>query len=106
MSLPPNLSSSLYELYALSSDILYLAGDSSVNASWYTRRLSVATVYASAEITMTEDTSENFSATAEFVQRRITDTNDVSNAAGDVKTYMDYVASSVVGAGRSWGMKI
>ncbi|KMP01768.1 Ubiquinone biosynthesis protein coq9, mitochondrial [Coccidioides immitis] len=106
MSLPPHVPPSLCELYRLSSDILYLANDRSVDASWYTRRISVATIYASADINMTEDVSPGFSATMEFVDRRINDADAVTDTLSDVKRYMGYVAGSVVAAGRSWGMKV
>ena len=106
MSLPSNIPASLCELYALSSDILYLAGDASVDATWYAKRMSVATVYASAEISMTEDKSVGFESTVDFVDRRIHDASSVVDTVGDVKKYIGYIASSVVGAGRSFGMKI
>ncbi|KAK2737234.1 Ubiquinone biosynthesis protein coq9, mitochondrial [Myotisia sp. PD_48] len=106
MSLPSNIPSSLTELYELSSDILYLAGDRSVDSSWYSRRLAVSTVYASAEIFMTEDASTDFASTQEFVDRRVKDSRAISGVLGDVKTYLGYVAGSLVAAGRSWGMKV
>ncbi|PGH15113.1 rpsU-divergently transcribed protein [Helicocarpus griseus UAMH5409] len=106
MSLPFNITPSLSELYALSSDILYLAGDSSVDASWYTKRLSVATVYASADVFMTEDTSPDFRATEDFVERQLSDVQSVTDSLGNVKQYLGFVAGSVVGVGRSWGMKV
>ena len=106
MSLPSNVAPSLCELYALSSDILYLAGDDSIDASWYAKRLSVATVYASAEVFMTEDKSQGFASTFEFVDRRIKDANAVVDTAGHIKKYLGYIAGSVFAAGRSYGMKI
>ncbi|KAL1959890.1 hypothetical protein VTO42DRAFT_1035 [Malbranchea cinnamomea] len=106
MSLPSNIRDSLCELYTLSSDILYLAGDTSIDASWYAKRMSVAAVYASAEISMTEDKSQGFSSTMEFVDRRIQDSNAFVDALGDAKKYLGYLAASVVAAGRSLGMKI
>ncbi|KAG5297225.1 ubiquinone biosynthesis protein COQ9 [Histoplasma ohiense] len=106
MSLPFNLAPSISELSALSSDILYLANDHSVDSSWYTKRLSVATVYASADVFMTEDTSSGFSATKEFVERQLSDVNFVTRTLSDAKRYLGFVAGSVVGVGRSWGMKI
>ncbi|EGE09522.1 ubiquinone biosynthesis protein COQ9 [Trichophyton equinum CBS 127.97] len=106
MSLPTNLSSSLHELYELSSDILYLAGDRAVDSSWYSKRLSVSTVYATAEITMTEDKSEGFTSTEEFVERRFGDTDAIVGTVGDVKTYVGFLGGSLVAAGRSLGMKI
>ncbi|KAK2879364.1 hypothetical protein FQN49_000952 [Arthroderma sp. PD_2] len=106
MSLPTNVSSSLHELYELSSDILYLAGDRSVDSSWYSKRLSVSTVYATAEITMTEDNSEEFALTEEFVERRFSDTDAITGTIGDAKTYIGFLGGSLVAAGRSLGMKI
>ncbi|KAK2802592.1 Ubiquinone biosynthesis protein coq9, mitochondrial [Onygenales sp. PD_10] len=106
MSLPFNITPSLAELYALSSDILHLANDRSVNTSWYTKRLSVATVYASADVVMTEDKSVDFTATREFVERRIGDCQSVTDSVGDAKQFLGFVAGSMVGVGRSWGMKI
>ncbi|OAX82276.1 rpsU-divergently transcribed protein [Emergomyces africanus] len=106
MSLPFNIAPSISELYALSSDILHLANDTSVDFSWYTKRLSVATVYASADVFMTEDTSPGFTATKEFVERQLSDVNSITGSLGEVKRYFGFVAGSVVGVGRSWGMKI
>ncbi|KAK2793891.1 Ubiquinone biosynthesis protein coq9, mitochondrial [Onygenales sp. PD_12] len=106
MSLPFNITPSLAELYTLSSDILHLANDRSVNTSWYTKRLSVATVYASADVVMTEDKSVDFTATREFVERRIGDCQSVTDSVGDAKQFLGFVAGSMVGVGRSWGMKI
>ncbi|OJD23611.1 rpsU-divergently transcribed protein [Blastomyces percursus] len=106
MSLPFNIAPSISELYALSSDILYLANDNSVDSSWYTKRLSVATVYASADIFMTEDTSPGFNATKAFVERQLSDVNSVVGTLSEAKRYLGFVAGSVLGVGRSWGMKI
>ena|SRR5438046_1392314 len=106
MSLPSNIPLSLAELQALSSDILTLANDSSVDASWYTKRLSVAAIYASADVVMTEDPSPEFTSTKDFVGRRIRDSHAVTEALGDMKQFVGFVASGMAGLGRSWGMKI
>ncbi|KAF5858809.1 Ubiquinone biosynthesis protein coq9, mitochondrial [Aspergillus alliaceus] len=63
MSLAGNIPLSLSELHALSSEILTLAGDASVDASWYTKRMSVAAIYASSEVVMTRDQSPGLSET-------------------------------------------
>jgi ubiquinone biosynthesis protein COQ9 len=60
MSLPQNVGSALTELHKLSDEIWYLAGDRSVDFSWYTKRATLSTVYASTELFMTTDKSENF----------------------------------------------
>jgi ubiquinone biosynthesis protein COQ9 len=106
MSLPSNVPPSLAELHALSCDILTLANDSSVDASWYTKRLSVAAIYASAEVVMTEDTSPGFTATKDFVERRIKDSHAIREAIADIKQFARFMASGMVGLGRNRGMKI
>jgi ubiquinone biosynthesis protein COQ9 len=106
MSFPTNVPLALSELHSLSSDILYLAGDSSVDASWYTKRLSLSTIYASAEVMMTQDSSPNFSSTEAFVNRRIEDNKYVGDKVADVKSYFGFLAGTAVGLGRSWGLKI
>ncbi|EEH34034.1 hypothetical protein PAAG_05083 [Paracoccidioides lutzii Pb01] len=106
MSLPYNIAPSVSELYKLSSDILYLADDRSVDSSWYTKRLSVATVFASADVFMTADTSPNFTATKEFVERQLSDVNSLVDSFSHVLGYLGFVAGSVIGVGRSWGVKI
>jgi ubiquinone biosynthesis protein COQ9 len=55
---------------------------------------------------MTEDTSEGFTNTVEFVERRLRDADSFVETIGDVKKYLGYVAGSVVAAGRSFGMKV
>ncbi|KAL1962983.1 hypothetical protein VTN77DRAFT_8829 [Rasamsonia byssochlamydoides] len=107
MSFPTNIPLALSELHSLSSDILYLAGDSSIDASWYTKRLSLSTIYASAEVIMTQDpTGPKFSNTEAFVNRRIEDNKAIGEKVADVKSYLGFLAGTAVGLGRSWGLKI
>lgn len=106
MSIPSNIPLSLSELHALSSDILTLAGDTSVDASWYTKRLAVSAVYASAETVMTQDSSPDFSATRAFVERRIEDSKAIGDKVDGVKQCLGFLGTTVIGLGRSWGVKI
>ena len=106
MSFPSNVPLSLSELHALSADILTLAGDTSVDAAWYTKRLSVSAVYASAEVVMTRDESVGFAETEAFVERRLEDCNAVGGKIGDLKQCLGFMGSTAVGLGRSWGLKI
>jgi ubiquinone biosynthesis protein COQ9 len=106
MSLPTHVPASLSELHSLSSDILTLASDPSVDASWYTKRLSLSAIYASAEVVMTQDSSPGFAATEAFVQRRLEDSKSVGEKAADIKGFLGYMATSAVGVGRSWGLKV
>lgn len=106
MSYPSNIPISLSELHALSSDILNLAGDKSVDASWYTKRLSLSAIYASSEVVMTQDTSSGFRSTEAFVNRRVEDNQYIGQKVCDITQYLGFMASTAVGLGRSWGMKI
>jgi ubiquinone biosynthesis protein COQ9 len=106
MSFPSNIPISLSELHTLSSDILYLADDASVDSSWYTKRLSLSTIYVSAEMIMTKDSSPDFTRTENFVERRIRDNETIGDKVGDVKSYLGFMAGTAVGLGRSWGLKI
>jgi ubiquinone biosynthesis protein COQ9 len=47
MALPENVGSSVRELARLADEMWYLAGDRSVDFSWYTKRATLSTVYAS-----------------------------------------------------------
>ena len=47
MSLAGNIPTSISELAKLSDEIWYLAGDTSVDTAWYTKRASLSAIYAS-----------------------------------------------------------
>ncbi|KAI9873185.1 MAG: Ubiquinone biosynthesis protein coq9, mitochondrial, partial [Watsoniomyces obsoletus] len=71
MSLLGNIPASLKELNALSDEIWYLAGDTTVDFSWYTKRASLSAIYACSELFMTTDASKDFAQTEEFLDRRL-----------------------------------
>jgi ubiquinone biosynthesis protein COQ9 len=106
MSLLGNIPASLKELHALSDEIWYLAGDTSVDTSWYTKRASLAAVYASSELFMTTDTSKNFAATEEFVNRRLEDVQKLGGTIGGLGQFVGFWAGSSLNLARSWGMRI
>lgn len=106
MSLAGNIPLSLSELHALASDILNLAGDTSVDASWYTKRMSVAAIYASAEVYMTRDQSPNLAETEEFVGRRFEDSVAIGEKLSSAKQCLGFMGLTAVGLGRSWGLRI
>ncbi|EXJ94723.1 hypothetical protein A1O1_03120 [Capronia coronata CBS 617.96] len=106
MSLLENIPASLGELNALSDEIWYLAGDTAVDFSWYTKRGSLAAVYASTETFMTTDNSKDFTATAEFLDRRLKDAQGVGGTVGGLTQYMGFWAGNSVNLARSFGMKI
>lgn len=94
------------ELFSLSSEIWYLSGDTSVDTFWYTKRASLAAVYASSELFMTTDTSHGFVETEQFLDRRLEDVHRAGNVVGGVGEWVGFWAGSAVSLGRSWGMRI
>ncbi|PYI02652.1 ubiquinone biosynthesis protein COQ9 [Aspergillus sclerotiicarbonarius CBS 121057] len=106
MSLGENIPMSLSELYALSDDILTLAGDASVDASWYSKRVTIAAVYASSEFMMTLDTSAGLRDTEEFLGRRLAEVGAVGDKLSGVKQCLGFMGTTAVGLGKSWGLKI
>lgn len=106
MSLLGNIPASLKELDALTDEIWYLAGDTSVDFSWYSKRASLAGVYASSEVFMTTDTSADFVATSEFLDRRLEDVQKVGATIRGFGQYASFMAGSGIGLARSWGMRV
>lgn len=106
MSLPQNIPFSLTELHALASDILSLSGDTSVDTSWYTKRLAVSAIYASAETAMTQDSFQDMAAVEAFVERRMEESKNLGEAFDGVGKCLGFLGGSLVGVGRSWGIKI
>ena len=106
MSLLANILPSLRELHALSDEILYIAGDTSVDTSWYTKRASLAALYASSELFMTTDTSRDQAATEEFVDRRLEDVQTIGGTIDDLAQFVGFWAGSSLSLARSWGMRI
>jgi ubiquinone biosynthesis protein COQ9 len=106
MSLLGNIPASLKELNALSDEIWYLAGDTSVDFSWYSKRASLAGVYASSEMFMTTDKSVEFAATSDFLDRRLEDVQKVGGTIGGLGQYAGFMAGSGLGLARSWGMRV
>ena len=106
MSLLGNIPASLKELHTLSDEIWYLSGDTSVDTSWYTKRASLAALYASSELFMTADASKDFAATAEFVDRRLEDVQNVGKTVGGLGQFVGFWAGNTLHLARSWGMRV
>lgn len=106
MSLAGNIRPSLKELSALSDEIWFLAGDVSVDSSWYTKRASLAAIYGATEVFMTKDTSEGFKETSEFLDRRFEDSRTLGEAAGNLRQWVGFTAGAAVNVLRSKGVRI
>jgi ubiquinone biosynthesis protein COQ9 len=106
MAQPSLVPASLHELALLADEIYHLAGDKAVDSSWYTKRGSLSTIYASAELFMTNDASSEFGATREFLQRRLDESSRVSGTLGHVAQWVGFTASAGVNVLRSKGVRI
>jgi len=106
MSLAGNIPASLAELGRLSDEILYLAGDLSVDSSWYTKRGALAGVYAAAEVFQSQDRSEGCVETERFVDRRLEDVRRAGGAVSSVGEWVGYTGMSTVNVLRSFGVRI
>ena len=99
MAHPAYVPASLAELARLADEIWYLAGDTSVDSSWYTKRASLSAIYASTEVFMTTDQSTGFAETEEFLERRLEDAQMVGEWAG-------FTGRAFVNVLRSKGVRI
>ena len=106
MAQPAYVPASLQELARLADDIWFLAGDTSVDASWYTKRASLSAVYAAAELYQTQDTSEGFKDTERFLDERLEDLRKVGATVSAVGEWAGFTAQSFVNVLRSKGMRI
>ncbi|KAJ2712466.1 Ubiquinone biosynthesis protein coq9, mitochondrial [Coemansia spiralis] len=68
---PQNVPLAMRQLDALSSQLWYLAGDTSTRGDWYLKRSALAAAYVASELYMCEDRSPDYRATWAFLDRRI-----------------------------------
>lgn len=106
MALPGNLSLSLHELASLSDEIWFLSGDISVDTSWYTKRASLSTIYAAADLFMTTDTSKGFTESREFLDRRFEDMSKAGAAIGDLGQWIGFTTRAGINVLRTKGVRI
>ena len=77
-ALPKNSKQSIKILYTTCNSIWRLAGDKSTDFSFYTKRLSLASVYASTLLFWLNDTSSEQEETEYFLERRLVDISMIS----------------------------
>ncbi|KAK4159646.1 COQ9-domain-containing protein [Cladorrhinum sp. PSN259] len=106
MALPSYAPTALKELALLSDEIYYLAGDLSVDPTWYTKRASLSAIYAAAELFMTTDHSAGFQETRAFLRRRLNEAATAGGAVSAVGQYLSFTGSAVVNILRSKGVGI
>lgn len=106
MAQPTYVPASVKELAQLADEIWYLAGDVSVDPTWYTKRASLSAIYAAAELFMTNDHSAGFSETRNFLRRRLEEAGEIGDATRSVREWLSFTASAGVNVLRSKGVPI
>ncbi|KZF21849.1 COQ9-domain-containing protein [Xylona heveae TC161] len=106
MAQPSYIPPSIAELARLADEIWFLAGDKSVDASWYTKRASLSAVYSSTDVFMSQDTSPDFVRTQEFLDRRIEDAQNLGSSLANLGQWGLYTGHSFVNVLRSKGVRI
>ncbi|KAK0610497.1 ubiquinone biosynthesis protein COQ9, partial [Bombardia bombarda] len=106
MAQPSHVPASLAELAQLADDIYFLAGDVTVDGSWYAKRAALSTIYAAAELFMTNDKSVGFRDTRAFLRRRLDEAGELAGVAGSVREWVGFTATAGVNVLRSKGVPI
>lgn len=106
MAQPSYVPASLAELARLADEIWFLAGDTSVDASWYTKRATLSAVYSASDVFMTQDRSKDFAETEQFVDARLADITKVGGVIGALGEWVGYTGHSAVNVLRSKGVRI
>lgn len=106
MAQPTYVPASLGELAKLADEIWYLAGDQSVDSSWYTKRATLSTLYSATEVFMTQDRSANFTETEQFLNHRLEDVAKIGGLVGGLSEWVNYTAHSTVNVLRSKGIRV
>lgn len=106
MSLAENIPASLRELGALSDEMWFLAGDTAVDTSWYTKRASLSGVYAATEVYQTTDQSTEFRDTEHFLDRRLEELRIMGSAVSNTMEWVGFQGGAMVNLLRSKGVRI
>lgn len=106
MAQPSYIPASLKELALLADEIWFLAGDTAVDPTWYTKRAALSAIYTSSELFMTNDHSPNFQDTREFLRRRFQEADDIGGALKSVGQWLGFTASASINVLRSKGMPV
>ncbi|KAF2746917.1 ubiquinone biosynthesis protein COQ9 [Sporormia fimetaria CBS 119925] len=106
MAQPSYVPASLAELARLADEIWFLAGDTTVDFNWYTKRASLSAIYSASEVYMTQDTSANYVETEQFLDTRLADVMRMGSMLSGVGQWVDYTGHSAVNVLRSKGVRI
>lgn len=94
--LPYNLTQGLNELYLLSDDLAFYLGDESNDFSWYSKRLSIASIYVSSELFMLNDNTKDFELTQRFIKQRVYDLKKLSDGYNNIEQWLGFNGISFI----------
>lgn len=106
MAYPRNVAPSLAELARLAGDVLCLAGDGSLDSTWYGKRAGVSAIYASTELYMTRDRSARFVETEQFLRRRLEAADWLGRGLSDAGAWLNFSGHATINVLRSKGVRI
>jgi ubiquinone biosynthesis protein COQ9 len=106
MAQPSYIPASTAELWRLTDEIWFLAGDTSVDTSWYTKRASLSAIYAATEVFQTQDSTSGFKDTERFLDERLGDLRAIGGVVGNVGEWAGYTGRSFVNVLRSKGVRV
>ncbi|MGH7046775.1 MAG: COQ9 family protein [Stellaceae bacterium] len=86
LALPQNAPLALRLTYRTVDAMWYAAGDTATDFSFYSKRLSLAAIYAAAVLYWLDDRSEDFAETRAFVERRLQGAARVARIRRDLET--------------------
>lgn len=89
LSLPQNAPLAMRLVYETVDGIWYAAGDSATDFSFYTKRATLAGIYAATVFYWLEDRSPGFADTREFLDRRLADVARLGQAQHRLRTALD-----------------
>ena len=93
---PYFISNTMYKIHKVSDHVWFVAGDNSLDQSWYTKRAMLSTVYCSTELYMIQDKSKDLKDTWEFLNNRVNDLINVENTTWLGQQYFSSVAKGAV----------
>lgn len=106
MAQPAYVPASLKELANLADEIWFLAGDTSVDMSWYTKRASLAAIYTAAEVFQTQDKSPGFKDTERFLDERFEDLRMAGTVINETGEWIGFAGHSLINVLRSKGLRL
>lgn len=106
MAQPSYVPESLRELAKLSDEIWFLAGDTAVDPSWYSKRATLSMIYSTSELFMTNDRSPDFVETRQFLQRRLGEVKSLGGFVSSVGQWAGFTLNAGVNVLRSKGVRI